>query len=151
MQKVLQKILCVSEKDNCRSLMMAQFLQEYLGGGFLVESAGTRKKNGFYPHEYAIICLWERGKDVTNYETRWIGDLNLYSYSHIICVDEMAAKKVSKFLNGRKDICVIIANEKHGGIHDLSGKGLIAFRNCFNLLENVMYDLKEEITKIHHM
>jgi protein-tyrosine-phosphatase len=126
--------------------MLAALLQKELGENFLVESAGVARRGG-YAQEYAILCMWEKEIDLINHESRWVGNLHLSTYSHIVCVDDATAVQVTKFLNGRKDTIVLIANKERGGISNPSEKGLPAFRECLALLEKTLFSLTEQIRR----
>jgi len=129
--------------------MMAVLLQKELGDEFQVESAGTFKKWGEWPGEpangHAILCLEEMGIDISDHRSRWIGDLDLSSFSHIVCVNEKALDNTVLFLAGYRGAKIIVANGNYGGIPDPYGKGLGAYRECLSLMEKVVPDIANQI------
>jgi len=52
----------------------------------MVESAGILASNGAPANEKAIICMKEKGLDITSHRTRLVSDLDLSSYDVVFCV-----------------------------------------------------------------
>jgi protein-tyrosine-phosphatase len=118
--------------------MMQSVLQQLLGADFLVESAGLRKELAGRPANYrSVACMKERGIDLSGHTSRWIGDLNLDRYRWIVCVGDEEADKVRAALSGDA-VSVIVANEQAGGIPDPYELGMVGYRNCLALLDQVM-------------
>ena len=67
--------------------MMQAVLQQQLGAGFRVESAGVSKAWAGRPANHrSVACMRERGIDLSGHISRWIGDLDLDRYRWIVCV-----------------------------------------------------------------
>jgi len=140
----VKKVLCVCFGNTCRSPMMQALLQKRLGDEFQVESAGIRQGcAGQTANEHSILCMQERGIDLTKHQSRWVGDLNLTQYSHIICVGDNEARQVSEHLPQNSRTIVLIANGDHGGVPNPFEKGLPAYRGCLALLDEVMPEIAQ--------
>lgn len=144
----MRKILCVCLGNTCRSPMMQMLLQKELGGEFQVESAGIRKEAAGHPaNEHSILCMQERGIDLTRHVSRWVGALDLTQYSHIVCVGEDEAAKV-KLLHPivrHSGTTILVANGQHGGVPNPYEKGLDAYRACLALLDRVLPQVADSI------
>ena len=125
--------------------MMQAVLQQHLGPGFQVESAGALKvAAGLSANPRSIACMEARGVDLSGHERRWIGDLDLAAYSWIVCVGQDEADKVRAALGGRA-AKVIVANAQAGGISDPYELGLAGYRDCLALLDEVMPPVAKQI------
>jgi protein-tyrosine-phosphatase len=128
--------------------MMQALLQQHLGKSFVVESAGVwRKAAGAPANSRSIMVMKERGLDLTPHIGRWVGDLQLTDYSHIICVDELAAVDVRALRPSEADTTIMIANAGGGGIPDPYELGIEGYRACLALLDTVMPIVASEIVK----
>ena len=148
--KTIKKVLCVCMGNTCRSPMMQVILQWLLGDEYCVESAGSNMQfaeQGQPANEFSILCMKERGLDLTGHVSQWIGDLDLPSYSHIVCVDDSVAQMVKLHLGPKQTTIVLIANEENGGVPNPWEKGLPAYRECLALLDKVMPKIAEEIRR----
>jgi len=117
---------------------MQAFLQRELGGGFVVESAGTNRESAGQPaNPYSLKCLELRGMDLPGHASRWIGELGLGEYAHIVCVGEQEKAAVLALLDDHS-VPVIIANEENGGIPNPYQKGWNAYQTCARVLGQVM-------------
>lgn len=142
----MQKILCVCLGNRSRSPMMQALLQKLLGNAFRVESAGIRKEAAGLPaNDRSILLMRERDTDLTNHRSRWIGDLDLTQYSHIICVGENEFDQVRKHLGESSRTVVLIANGDSVGIPDPYEKGLSGYRECLALLDDTMPKIARQI------
>ena len=95
----MERVLCVCVGNISRSPMMQAVLQQHLGAGFLVESAGLRKELAGRPaNDRSVACMKERGVDLSGHVSRWIGDLALDQYRWIVCVGHDEADKVRSAL-----------------------------------------------------
>jgi protein-tyrosine-phosphatase len=128
--------------------MMQALLQQHLGKSFVVESAGVwRKAVGASANSRSIMVMQERGIDLTPHVGRWVGDVPLTDYSHIVCVDEQAAADVRALLPSGADTSIMIANAGGGGIPDPYELGIEGYRACLALLDTVMPIVASEIVK----
>src|SRR5262245_3983694 len=106
----MEKILCVCVANISRSPMMQAVLQQQLGAGFRVESAGvSRELAGRPANRNAITCMRERGIDLSGHVSRWIGDLDVAQFGWIVCVGEGEARAV-RSVAGVVPSSVIVAN-----------------------------------------
>lgn len=136
---IVRKVLCVCIGNTCRSPMMQVLLQQQLGNEFQVESAGVRKESAGKPaNDNSILCMQERGIDLTNHRSRWVGDLNLTQYSHVICVGDNEAQQISEYLGQESKVVVLIANGEHGGVPNPHKKGVPAYLECLAVLDDTM-------------
>ncbi|HEY2886086.1 MAG TPA: low molecular weight phosphatase family protein [Rhizomicrobium sp.] len=143
-----RKVLCVCVGNRSRSPMMQALLQQHLGKSFVVESAGVwRKAVGASANSRSIMVMQERGIDLTPHVGRWVGDVPLTDYSHIVCVDEQAAADVRALLPSGADTSIMIANAGGGGIPDPYELGIEGYRACLALLDTVMPIVASEIVK----
>lgn len=143
---MMEKVLCVCVGNISRSPMMQAVLQQRLGAGFLVESAGVSKALAGRPaNDRSIACLKERGIDLSGHISRWIGDLDLDQYCWIVCVGHDEADKVRSAL-GAGSTSVMVANADQGGIPDPYELGLAGYRDCLALLDQVMPHVARHIT-----
>lgn len=134
----MDKVLCVCLGNISRSPMMQAVLQQHLGTAFQVESAGVSQElTGRPANDRSVACMQERGVDLSGHVSRWIGDLDLDQYRWIVCVGEAEADKVQSMLGGRS-ASVIVANEHRGGIPDPYELDLAGYRECLDLLDEVM-------------
>ena len=91
----MEKVLCVCVGNISRSPIMHAVLQQHLGAGFRVESAGISKEMAGRPaNARSVACMNERGVDLTGHISRWIGDLDLDQYRWIVCVGHDEADTV---------------------------------------------------------
>jgi len=121
-------------------------LQQHLGDGFLVESAGVSRELAGRPANHrSVACLKERGVDLSGHVSRWIGDLDLDQYRWIVCVGHDEADQVRSAL-GADSARVMVANEHQGGIPDPYELGLAGYRDCLALLDQVMPPVAQQIS-----
>jgi len=145
-----RKVLCVCVGNISRSPMMQAVLQQNLGTTFLVESAGLTKELAGRPANYrSIACMKERGVDLSGHVSRWIGDLDLDQYRWIVCVGHDEADKVRSYM-GADSASVMVANEYQGGIPDPYELGLAGYRDCLALLDQVLPDVAQRISRAEH-
>jgi protein-tyrosine phosphatase len=134
----MERVLCVCVGNISRSPMMQVVLQQHLGDGVVVESAGvSRELAGRPANHHSVACLSERGVDLGDHVSRWIGDLDLDQYRWIVCVGHDEADHVRSRL-GAGAAKVIVANAERGGIPDPYGLGLAGYRQCLALLDEAM-------------
>lgn len=142
----MEKVLCVCLANSSRSPMMQAVLQQHLGGAFQVESAGLRKEGtGLGANKRSILCMNERGIDLTGHTRRLIGELDLSQYSWIICVGADEAEKVRAAI-GDASTTILVANAESGGIPDPYELGLQGYRDCLALLDVAMPEIARQIT-----
>src|SRR3982751_334371 len=126
----MEKVLCVCLGNISRSPMMQAVLQQQLGAGFRVESAGVSRELAGRPANHrSVACLRERGVDLSGHVSRWIGDLHLDQYRWIVCVGHDEADQVRSTLGAGSAAVpdparVIVANADQGGIPDPYELGL---------------------------
>ncbi len=126
--------------------MMQAVLQQHLGDAFQVESAGIRKQGtGLGANERSILCMKERGIDLTGHTRRYISELDLGQYSWIICVGPDEAETVRAAI-GDASTTILVANAENGGIPDPYEFGLQGYRDCLALLDVVMPKIVRQIT-----
>lgn len=90
-----KRILCVCFGNTCRSPMLQALLSRNLPcENFEIESAGLADKSGAPASSHAIECMKEKGLDITAHRSRRASDLELSSYDHIYCVEEVLAQKL---------------------------------------------------------
>lgn len=142
----MHKVLCVCVGNISRSPMMQAVLQQQLGDGYVVESAGlTRELAGRPANHRSVACMQERGIDLSGHTSRWIGDLDLSQYAWVVCVGQDEASKVRAALGANAAAHVIVANEDHGGIPDPYEHELAGYRDCVALLDQVMPQVAQRI------
>lgn len=143
----MEKVLCVCLGNISRSPMMQAVLQQHLGAAYVVESAGVQEGLAGRPANYrAVACLKERGIDLSGHVSRWVGDLDLGPYRWIVCVGHDEADKVRSAL-GDGSAKVIVANAQLGGIPDPYEHGLAGYQDCLALLDQVMPQVAQQISK----
>jgi protein-tyrosine phosphatase len=146
----MQKVLCVCVGNISRSPMMQAVLQQHLGSGFVVESAGlTPELAGRPANHRSVTCMQERGVDLSGHVSRWIGHLDLAHYAWIVCVGHDEAGKVRSALGSTPhaaSAAVIVANEDEGGIPDPYELGMAGYRDCLTLLDRVMPHVAQRIS-----
>jgi len=144
----MERVLCVCVGNISRSPMMQAVLQRRLGAAFLVESAGlSRELAGRPANHRSVMCMKERGVDLTGHRSRWIGDLDLDQYRWIVCVGHDEADKVRSAL-GAGSARVMVANPHQGGIPDPYELGLDGYRDCLALLDQVMPRVAQDISEV---
>jgi protein-tyrosine phosphatase len=142
----MEKVLCVCAGNISRSPMMQAVLQQQLGAGFLVESAGVSAALAGRPANHrSVACMRERGVDLGGHVSRWIGDLDLGQYRWIVCVGHDEADQVRSVLGGGA-ARVMVANAQQGGIPDPYELGLAGYRDCLALLDQVMPQVAQQIS-----
>ena len=92
----------------------------------------------------------ERGLDLSDHVSRWIGDVDLNQYEWVVCVGRSEADQVRALLGVNKT-SVIIANEDQGGIPDPYEHGLEGYRKCVDLLDEVIPDVAAHIRQAQSM
>ncbi|MCX6786563.1 MAG: hypothetical protein NTU85_01945 [Candidatus Kaiserbacteria bacterium] len=132
-----------------RSLALAVLLQKILGGKCVVESAGTHAEAaGKNPDFLSIRCLKEQGIVIDdNHKGRWINQIDLSQFSHIVCVDRGTRHYVENLLGREVRTVVVVANEEHGGIPLLPGAKGEEYKKCIELLERITPEIAEKIRK----
>lgn len=124
---------------------MAAVLQDLLGDDFKVDSAGVREgAAGVGANPLSIECMADRGIDLSGHMSRWVGHLNLDSYSHIVCVGDSEADAVRSHLTN-DGVVVVVPNDGFG-IDDPFGKGIEGYRNC---LANIDAAMRSVANMIH--
>jgi len=114
--------------------MIAAMLQKELGDGFEVESAAWWKKGiGDPANENSILCMEEKGIDISNHKVRWIGNIDLNQFACIVCVDRDMGDKIRSIIENDKTT-ILVVNEDGGGLPDPFEKGLPAYRECIALI-----------------
>lgn len=142
----MNKVLCICLANSSRSPMMRAVLQQRLGGSYQVESAGISKQGlGHGANPRSILCMNERGIDLTSHTRRYITELDLSQYSWIVCVGHAEAQKVSEAI-GYSQATILVANADDGGIPDPYEHGLQGYRDCLALMDLVMPDVARLIT-----
>lgn len=142
---MMEKVLCVCLGNSSRGPMMQAVLQQHLGGAFQVESAGVLKQGaGIGANARSILCMSERGIDLTGHRRRFIDELDLTQYSWIICVGRDEAEKVRDVV-GDASLTILVANAERGGIPDPYELGLQGYRDCLALLDEVMPEIAQQI------
>jgi len=141
----MEKVLCVCTGNISRSPMMQAVLQQLLGAGFRVESAGVRGELAGRPANHrSVACMMERGIDLGGHVSRWIGDLDLDAYGWIVCVGPDEADQV-RSAAGAGSARVLVVNESGGGIPDPYELGMAGYRDCLALLDQVMPHVAQQI------
>ena len=141
----MEKILCVCTGNISRSPMMQAVLQRHLGDGFAVESAGVRRELAGRPANHrSVACMRERGIDLRDHVSRWIGDIDLGQYRWIVCAGPGEADQVRAAL-GTGPAQVMVANADHGGIPDPYEHGIAGYQDCLALLDQVMPHIARHI------
>lgn len=141
----MTRVLCVCVGNISRSPMMQVLLQEQLGAGFVVESAGLQEDlAGRGANHRSVACMAERGLDLSGHTSRWIGTLDLGRYRWIVCVGSKEAEEV-RAMGGADPARVLVANEADGGVPDPYELGMEGYRECVTLLERVMPDIARVI------
>jgi protein-tyrosine phosphatase len=141
----MEKVLCVCVGNISRSPMMQAVLQQHLGAGFVVESAGISRELAGRPANYrSVACLQDRGVDLSGHVSRWIGDVDLGQYRWIVCVGHDEAAQVRASM-GAGSARVMVANADAGGVPDPYELGLEGYRECLALLDRVMPLVAREI------
>jgi len=127
--------------------MMEAVLQDLLGKAFAVESAGVREgAAGVGANPLSIQCMASRGIDISNHVSRWVGNLDLNSYSHIVCVGEDEANVVRSYLARNRERVIFPNNCE--GIADPFGEGIEGYRNCLAYIDLAMADVSEVIRAV---
>lgn len=141
----MEKVLCVCVGNLSRSPMMQAVLQQHLGPGYLVESAGVSQALAGRPANHrSIACMRERGVDLSGHTSRWIGNLDLGQYRWIVCVGHDEADMV-RASPGAEPARVLVANERQGGIPDPYDLGPAGYRDCLALLDEVLPRVAQHI------
>lgn len=125
----MKKILCVCYGNTCRSPMLQALLSRELksrGVEAEVESAGMLDEAGAPANENAIICMKERGIDITDHLSRGISNLDLSAYDKIVCLINAAPLLIGKGALPEKVKVVEVENPYE--------KDLEAYRACANAL-----------------
>jgi len=142
----MEKVLWIRLANSSRSPMMQAVLQRRLGGAYQVESAGVRKQGtGLGANERSILCMKERGVDLSGHTRRYIAELDLSQYAWIVCVGPDEAEKVRAAI-GDASTTILVANAESGGIPDPYELGLRGYRDCLALLDVVMPEIARQIT-----
>jgi len=145
------KVLCVCVANSSRSPMMQAVLQQHLGEAYQVDSAGLRKEGfGSGANERSILCLKERGIDLTGHRRRYIADLDLSQYPWIVCVGPAEAAQVRAAI-GDASTPILVPNAESGGIPDPYEHGLQGYRDCLALLDVAMPEIARQITSQTHL
>jgi protein-tyrosine-phosphatase len=126
--------------------MMTALLQQELGDEFRVEGAGTNPEAAGSPaNPHSVVCMEERGIDLSTHVSRWVGALDLNQYTHIVCVGEVEAQQVLSFLGPDSKVVVTIANKENGGVPNPYQLGLDAYRDCLTLLDQIIPEIAKTI------
>lgn len=143
----MKRVLCVCMSNTSRSVMLEALLGEELGDDYWVESAGTAEGagRGLPANVYTDQLMKHRGFDLSDHQSRWFGDLDLFSFSHIVCVNEKTLDEMILHLAGNRMTEVIVANEAGGGIPLPQNAGWQEHRACLSLLESIAPALARQI------
>ena len=115
----MEKVLCVCLGNISRSPMMQAVLQQQLGAGFRVESAGVSKAWAGRPANHrSVACMRCRARRAD-------------AVRSALCADPAR---------------VMVANAHQGGIPDPYELGLADYRDCLALLDQVMPHVAQRIS-----
>ena len=141
----MPKVLCVCVGNISRSPMMQAVLQQHLGDGVVVESAGLDEALAGRPANHrSVACMRERNVDLSGHVSRWIGSVDLDQFRWIVCVGRDEAAAVRSAL-GAGSATVIVANEDGGGIPDPYELGMAGYADFLALLDRVMPQVAMQI------
>ena len=128
----VKKILCVCYGNTCRSPMFQALLSRELKNRGIeaeVESAGILAAVGAPANEKAIVCMEEKGLDMTNHRTRLVSDLDLSSYDVVFCI-ALAIKATQTLI----DLGVLLDKIEFVVAADPYGMDIETYRACAETL-----------------
>jgi protein-tyrosine-phosphatase len=145
-----KKVLCLSVQDTYRSVIAVALLRRELGDDFIVESAGTDAdaREGNPADRYAVACLQNLlGVDTQAHRSRWVEELRLTDYTHIVCVTpEIAHDVFTGHLRGLNQPVVVTINAENGGILHPHQAGMGA-TDCLALMARPITEIRHLIFK----
>jgi len=97
---------------------------------FEIESAGLADRSGAPASPHAIECMREMGLDITAHKSRKASDLELSSYDHIYCVEEVLATKLIALGAPRERTEVVEVSNPYG-------QDLEVYRVCVEVLSQL--------------
>ncbi len=137
----MKKILCVCFGNTCRSPMLQALLIQGLQGKSVdVESAGLADRFGVPATPHAVECMKERGLDITGHRSHKVSDLDLASYDHIYCVEEVLTQRLTALGAPAEKVEVIEVSNPYG-------KDLETYRACAEVLARVGIDLAGKLSQ----
>jgi len=136
-----KKILCVCFGNTCRSPMLQAILSRNLSRQkFEIESAGLSGNADRPASPNAIECMRERGLDITGHRSRRASDLNLHSYDHIYCVEEVLSQQLIELGAPKERIEVVEVSNPYG-------KDLKTYRACAEALSGIAAMLTQKLNQ----
>lgn len=106
---------------------------EIAGLDIEIESAGVVQREGVRVSRYTLTVMKEYGIDMSSHRSRYVGNISLENFSRIYCVDERVKKRLIDC--GADGSCIVILNEKNGGIPNPFHRNIEAYKNCASLIE----------------
>lgn len=126
-----RRILCVCFGNTCRSPMLQALLSRSLPREkFNIESAGLADRSGAPASVHAIECMREKGLDITDHQSRKASDLDLASYDHIYCVEEVLSQQLIALGVPVEKVEVVEVSNPYG-------KDLETYRACAEVLSQI--------------
>ena len=136
-----KRILCVCFGNTCRSPMLHTLLSRNLPReNFEIESAGLADRSGAPASPHAIECMREKGLDITAHKSRRASNLELSSYDHIYCVEEVLAEKLVALGAPREKIEVVEVSNPYG-------QNLEIYRVCAEVLSQLAKTLASKFVQ----
>ena len=111
-------------------MFRALLIQELRGKEVEVESAGLVDRFGAPASQHAVECMRERGLDITDHRSRRASDLDLTTYDHIYCVEEVLAQQLTALGAPREKVEVVEISNPYG-------KDLETYRACAEVLSRL--------------
>ena len=112
-------VLVICAGNTCRSPMAAAVLQQQVGSGVLVESAGVSATVGCKAAEHAVTLLSARGVDLGEHRSRHVDSIDLRSYDVVVAVEPRIASMLRQRGVGAERIVTLTVNDPfHGSLDD---------------------------------
>jgi protein-tyrosine-phosphatase len=116
--------------------MMEGIIQDRSINRVRAESAGVKKniaQEANSPSEEAVICMSDRGIDISDHRSRWVGNVDLSRFDIIITVGPEEKQVVENMIKDEPE--VIILNEEKGGISDPHNQGMNSYQKKAEMIE----------------
>jgi len=116
--------------------MMEGIIQDRSINRVRAESAGVKRniaQKATSPSENAVTCMRNRGIDISDHRSRWVGNVDLSRFEIIITVGAKEKAVVENMVEGGPE--VIILNKKEGGISDPHNQGMDSYQKKAEMIE----------------
>lgn len=138
------KILCVGNRNTCRSPMFEVLLRQEMAlrgrSDVAVESAGIMRECVGQPaNPKSVECMRRHGLDLRPHHSRHVMSLpDFQTFKFIFCMEPVVVQAVNEL---KPRGIILLANENESGIPNPFGESQEVYEECAVLIERVVREV----------